>query len=227
MMHESKNRTTLHDKSKRTRFSALILILVTLLLSSLYLSFAWDRYQKIAASEAVVLAQSLESLLHFEHIEKLSGGVEDIQKPEYIITKRSLMQLVETTNPIHFAYVLEERAGEISRLALVVDETQRWQQSRSPLPLADGLFDVDFEISPVTNSLSIRRLNLKVGESAQSTAVWVRFPGLRLERLRQRYTRIDDTRYRYEAPELGFTSQLEVDKAGLIVKYGDLWMRIA
>jgi hypothetical protein len=121
----------------------------------------------------------------------------------------------------------QERAGEISRLALVVDETQRWQQSRSPLPLADGLFDVDFEISPVTNSLSIRRLNLKVGESAQSTAVWVRFPGLRLERLRQRYTRIDDTRYRYEAPELGFTAQLEVDKAGLIVKYGDLWMRIA
>lgn len=123
--------------------------------------------------------------------------------------------------------VLQEQAGKTSCLMLAVDENQHWQENMSPLPLADGLFDVDFEISPVTNSLPILRLNLHVGESAQSTAVWLRFPSLTFERLKQQYTRIGDRRYRYEAPELGFEAQLEVDEDGLIVKYGELWMRIA
>ena len=121
----------------------------------------------------------------------------------------------------------QEQAGEITKVVLAVDENQRWQKNHLPLPLADGLFDVDLEISPITNSLPVRRLNLKVGESAQSTAVWLRFPNLTLERLKQQYTHISDRRYRYEAPELAFEAQLEVDEDGLIVKYGDLWMRIA
>jgi hypothetical protein len=123
--------------------------------------------------------------------------------------------------------VLQEKAGKITKMVLTVYEKQHWQENHIPLQLADGLFDVDFEISPITNSLHIRRLNLKVGESAHSTAVWLRFPSLTLERLKQQYTRISDRRYRYEAPDLGFEAQLEVDADGLIVKYGDLWMRIA
>ncbi len=123
--------------------------------------------------------------------------------------------------------VLQEQAGKTSRLVFDVDENQHWQENQRPLPFADGLFDVDFEISPATNTLPIHRLNLKAGESADSIAVWVRFPSLKLEHLRQRYTRTSDRRYRYEAPELGFEAQLEVDVDRLIVKYGDIWMRIA
>lgn len=123
--------------------------------------------------------------------------------------------------------VLLERSGKVSRLALAVDENQRWQENRNLLPFAEGLFDADFEISPVTNTLPIRRLNLKVGESVESTAVWVRFPSLKLESLKQRYSRVGDRCYMYEAPDLDFKAQLEVDEDGLIVKYGDLWMRIA
>lgn len=125
------------------------------------------------------------------------------------------------------AEVLQEQVGKISGLTLDVDANQHWQENQKPLLFADGLFDVDFEISPTTNTLPIHRLNLKVGESVESTAVWVRFPSLKLERLKQRYTRIGDGCYRYEAPEFGFQAQLEVDEAGLIAKYGDLWMRIA
>jgi hypothetical protein len=123
--------------------------------------------------------------------------------------------------------VLQEQAERISRLTFAVDKDQRWQVNQQPLPFIDGLFDVDLEISPATNTLAIRRLNLGVGESAESTAFWVRFPSLTIERLRQRYTRISNRSYRYEAPELGFKAKLEVDETGIIVKYGDLWTRIA
>jgi hypothetical protein len=123
--------------------------------------------------------------------------------------------------------VLQARATEIRRLSLAMDKDQHWRKNQSAILSIDGLFDADLEISPATNTLSIRRLNLGIGESAESTAVWVRFPSLRLERLKQRYTRIGESCYRYEAPELAFEAQLEVDEARLIVKYGDLWMRIA
>lgn len=121
----------------------------------------------------------------------------------------------------------QDLAGKKRRLAFLVDKNQHWQQNKKPLIFGEGLFDIDFEISPATNLLPIRRLNLTIGESAESTAVWVHFPNLTLESLRQRYTRLSDRCYRYEAPEVDFKAQLEVDEAGLIVKYGALWMRIA
>ena len=92
---------------------AIFLIVIIVSLSVFYLRFAWNRYQEIASSEAVMLAQSLESLLHPEHIAKLSGSEEDLAKSEYVMTKLSLTQLVETTNPIRFAYLMGERDGSI------------------------------------------------------------------------------------------------------------------
>lgn len=123
--------------------------------------------------------------------------------------------------------ITQEQAGKTSKLTLTVDNNQQWQENQNTLPFANGLFDVDFEISPFTNTLPIRRLSLKIGESMETIAVWVLFPRLKLEPLKQRYTRIGEMCYRYEVPELAFEAQLEVDNDGLIVKYGDLWMRIA
>jgi len=114
-----------------------------------------------------------------------------------------------------------------SQLRLTVNEKQQWQKNQDALPFADGVFDVDFEISPATNTLPIHRLNLKIGESQETEAVWVRFPSLKLERLKQRYSRLSGRCYKYEAPTLGFEALLEVDESGLIGKYGELWTRIA
>ena len=86
---------------------------IILLLSSLYLIFAWFRYVDIAADEALKLVQSLESIFHPEHIAELTGSAEDIEKPEYILTKNSLVKLVENTPSIHNAYFLVERNGRL------------------------------------------------------------------------------------------------------------------
>ncbi len=107
-----KNSSTSELKSKHTRIYAVIFILITLL-SSLYLRFAWNKYQYIASSEAIMLAQSLEALLPHEHIAELSGSAENIEKHGYIMTKHNLERLVETTNPIRFAYLMGEREGRI------------------------------------------------------------------------------------------------------------------
>ena len=95
------------------------------------------------------------------------------------------------------------------------------------LPELAGCVDVDLGISPSTNTLPIRRLNLAVGESRELTAAWVRFPELTVEPLAQRYTRLAERRYRYESVVSGFTAELEVDDLGLVVTYEGIWQRVA
>jgi len=95
------------------RIFAIIYIFTVLSLSGLYLRFAWIRYNDIVSSEATMLARSLVSLLHPEHILELSGTAADLEKPEYNMTKLSLMRLVKEINPIHFAYLMAERDASI------------------------------------------------------------------------------------------------------------------
>jgi diguanylate cyclase (GGDEF)-like protein/PAS domain S-box-containing protein/putative nucleotidyltransferase with HDIG domain len=90
-----------------------IALLILAVLSGLYLRFAWLRYQNIAESEAIMLAQSLESILHPEHILRLDGSEEDLGTADYELIKISLIRLVETTNPIRFAYVMGKKDGNI------------------------------------------------------------------------------------------------------------------
>jgi hypothetical protein len=126
--------------------------------------------------------------------------------------------------------------GDERELALRVEDG-RWlgreqAHNESQLPWRElselaGCVDVDLGISPSTNTLPIRRLNLAVGESRELTAAWVRFPELTVEPLAQRYTRLAERRYRYESVVSGFTAELEVDDLGLVVSYEGIWQRVA
>ncbi|MEA4872675.1 MAG: hypothetical protein VB076_07685, partial [Synergistaceae bacterium] len=91
-------------ETKKSKINSILLTLIVISIIALYLRFAWNRYNDIASSEAVMLAQSMESLLHPEHIAELSGTKEDLNKPAYVMTQLSLKRLVETNNPIRFAY---------------------------------------------------------------------------------------------------------------------------
>jgi uncharacterized protein len=71
-------------------------------------------------------------------------------------------------------YVNQEQNGKTNSLTLKTDEKNIWFTDESLLPSMMGLFDVDLEFSPATNTLPIRRLNLKVGESVVVDVVWVR-----------------------------------------------------
>ena len=74
---------------------------------------AWSRYEHSASTEAIVLAQSAEAMLHPEHIAMLSGDSADLDSAEYQMAKRSLQRLVNIANPIRFAYILAERSSQI------------------------------------------------------------------------------------------------------------------
>jgi hypothetical protein len=123
--------------------------------------------------------------------------------------------------------IRQEMSSNTSHLTLKVSNKQIWKTKGSKILFATGLHDVDLEVTPATNTLPIWRIRLKEGESQQIDAVWVRFPSLKVERLRQRYTKIDRRRYRYESLSTGYQAELEVDESGLVVSYDNLWHRVA
>lgn len=98
-----------------------------------------------------------------------------------------------------------------------------WKRDGVIVPDLQGIMDPDLEVTPATNTLPIRRLDLKVGESAEVDAAWVGFPSLSVQRLPQRYTRTSDREYRYESGGGAFSADLSIDSEGLVLSYGNLW----
>lgn len=108
-------------------------------------------------------------------------------------------------------------------LQIKIDASQHWWLNEVEQPSVLGCIDVDFNFSPATNLLPIRRLDLAIGETADLSAAWLRFPSFRLEPLPQRYRRVDDRAYRYESGDGQFVADLKVNQAGFVVDYPDLW----
>lgn len=110
------------------------------------------------------------------------------------------------------------------RLDLSADAGHRWRLNGRECGEVNGCLDLDLAFSPATNMLPIRRLGLSLGQRADVTAAWLRFPELALQPLAQTYQHLDEHRYRYEALGGTFVTELEVNAAGMIVRYPGLWV---
>jgi hypothetical protein len=111
------------------------------------------------------------------------------------------------------------------RVDLAVGPGGEWRMGGIVRPDVAGCVDLDLAFSPATNTLPIRRLNLSLGQAAEVRAAWLRFPDLTLSTLPQTYQRTAERAYRYTADAGAFVVDLEVDSAGLIVRYPGLWER--
>jgi uncharacterized protein len=90
----------------------------------------------------------------------------------------------------------------------------------------DGAVDIDIAATPFTNTLPIRRLGLRQGESAEIIVAYVSIPELRVTAERQRYTCLEPGRlYRFQSLDGDFTRDIEVDANGLVVTYPGLFRR--
>lgn len=98
------------------------------------------------------------------------------------------------------------------------------------LSALDGCHDVDIAVTPLTNTLAIRRLKLKPGQAAALRVIRVDVPDLQLRRVEQRYTcldqRSDGMTIRYEGPSGGVAADLPLDADGLVVDYPETFRRV-
>lgn len=117
------------------------------------------------------------------------------------------------------------------RLQLFADGEGRWTtEIGDRLSALDGCLDVDISVSPFTNTLPIRRLRLAPEESAEIAVAYLEVPSLELAVVTQRYTCLQDEvaggLWRFEAPDAGFTADLQVDGDGLVLDHPLLFRRV-
>lgn len=122
--------------------------------------------------------------------------------------------------PLRVTYLLTPTRVEINGLILEHDGHGSWADR----PELDGCLEVDISITPLTNTLPIRRLGLEPGESREIRAVYIELPRLSVSVMPQRYTRLGERLYRYQSE--GFQADLSVDEHGLVVDYPGLWRRL-
>ena len=109
-------------------------------------------------------------------------------------------------------------------LAFIQREEGLWTDERDqPTEALNGCSDVDIMITPFTNTLPIRRLNLALGQSKEIAVVYFGLPDLSVSRLDQRYTFLSQEKdhkvYKYENLGSGFTSDLKLDAEGSVLDY--------
>lgn len=108
---------SLKHMKARTIFPIVSIVLIASILAGLYLYFAWNRYNRMAKDEALQRAQSVEALLHAEHIAALALDDSLPALAEAATVEQSLVRLVETTDWIYYAYILKQQSENIVVIA--------------------------------------------------------------------------------------------------------------
>lgn len=121
--------------------------------------------------------------------------------------------------------LLQRTDGVMSVLGRAADG--RWFGMQSePLPSLDGCADIDFEMTPLTNTLPIRRDPLEIGESRRYRMAYIPADTLEPFPAEQIYTRLADRLYRFETADGSFRADIAVDEDGLVVDYPGLFERV-
>ncbi|WP_165390155.1 putative glycolipid-binding domain-containing protein [Thalassococcus sp. S3] len=106
------------------------------------------------------------------------------------------------------------------QLARIEDQ---WSLNGTWLSGLDGVEDIDLGFTPATNTSAIRRMQLGLGARADTVAAWLDTSDWHIKPLAQGYTRLSDHLYRYRSPEHDYESDLQINEAGLVTSYPELW----
>jgi hypothetical protein len=125
------------------------------------------------------------------------------------------------------AVTIEQNWGDSSRRLRLDRHGRGWLVDGVPDARLDDCAEPDLGLTPSTNALAIRRLELEIGAAAEITCAWVKFPALSVEPSKQRYERLAERDFRYTNVASGFTAVVTVDELALPVSYGRIWLRVA
>lgn len=129
------------------------------------------------------------------------------------------------------AMQLDPLRDDVATLELLTDGAGYWTDGAGRhLPGFDGCIDVDLTLTPLTNTLPIRRYSFAPGESVEFQMTYIDGATLTLSVNPQRYTCLQRDaqggRYRFESLDTGFQAEIAVDADGFVIDYPPLFRRI-
>lgn len=111
------------------------------------------------------------------------------------------------------------------RTLTVTYDDDQWRVNGALRPDLSEAREVDISVSPFSNTLPIRRMQLTVAESADIVTAYVTLPALAVTTDPQRYTRVSEAEYLYESRDSDFRRTISVDEDGLVIDYPGLFKR--
>lgn len=159
------------------------------------------------------------------------------------VQARGLVMVQLGPDPLRIAYEVDLAGDWVFRRArLTVDRDGaskpleieramdgRWTVDGWGRPDLAACLDIDIQATPFTNTLPIRRLSFEPDQSRIIQVAYIRMPELTVEPAMQDYRRLDPAepprRFRYRNVASGFTADLTVDEAGLVLDYPGIWRR--
>jgi uncharacterized protein len=185
-------------------------------------SAAWRHHDARIGFEVVFLADGDDGYRVDGHTTAVEAG--EAWAVEYVIA-------LDRNWVTQSARVRGRSARGHRELVLEAGVTGGWTVNGAPAPELIDCLDVDLEASSFTNALPVHRLGLEVGQAAEAPAAYVRALDLSVERLEQRYVRLDDDgrrqRYHYTSPAFDFECELSYDEFGLVLEYPGIAVRAA
>ena len=115
------------------------------------------------------------------------------------------------------------RIGAKSRIFIQRAPDNTWTLNGVTVPAVSGAQDIDFDFTPATMTLPIRRLKLAVGEEAEVTVARFDSEKEQLEPVRKLYRHTAPDKYELVDVETGKIARLVVDKQGIIRNYEGHW----
>jgi uncharacterized protein len=160
------------------------------------------------------------------------------QEPNGIVVRGQITGLLED-RPINIYYAINlDKDYQINAVHLqcpfnnsfdvsLLHKDEKWYDLQgNHLSQYDDCDDVDISITPFTNTIPIRRLHLTLGESRKIPVIYIDPLENTLTRTLQRYTYMENSRYRYENLTSGFVSEVITDSTGIVVEYPGIWKMI-
>lgn len=115
-------------------------------------------------------------------------------------------------------------------IKLFADGAGNWTDGATgnELPEFSGCFEIDISATPLTNTLPVKRNELKTGAEIDISVVYFLIPEMSIQRSEQRYSRLENDFYKFEENGLfaGFTADLRFDNDGFVIDYPDLFRQI-
>lgn len=115
------------------------------------------------------------------------------------------------------------RIGANSRIFVCRAPDDTWTLNATPVPTVAGAKDIDFDFTPATMTLPIRRLKLSVGEDAEVLVARLDLENEQLTPLRLVYRRTASDKYECLNTETGTTAHLKVDTQGIVRDHIGHW----
>ena len=123
--------------------------------------------------------------------------------------------------------IKSRHSNEVRLIRFEGDGKGNWISDGKTVSQFSGCIDVDISLTPFTNTLPIRRLNLSQNQAREIKVIYCDILKRQLKPVRQKYTRISNSNYHFENVPNDFESTIEIDEEGFVVDYPSLFVRTA